>query len=78
MTVNPSVPRHCTLVICDCRTIGSATTLLAKVRGSSATTLTDSSCQARRMTMSTVAVAPAATETRIASIRNRGRLPWTR
>ena len=68
-----------TLVIFDCcRTIGSATTLLAKIRGSSATTLTDSSCHARRMTMSTVASAPAARDTRIPSIRNRGRVPRTR
>ena len=63
-----------TLAIFDCcNSIGSATTFLAKMRGSSATTLTVSSSRAICSVIGTDAVAPARTDTGASAVSKPGR-----
>ena len=62
-----------TAVMFDCCSIiGSATTLVAKMRGSSATTVTDSSSRVICRTTGTVSVARARTKTGISAVSNPG------
>ena len=67
-----------TLVMFDCCSIiGSATTLRAKMRGSSATTLTVSSSRSISSTSWTVAVASASTVTGISVVAKPGKAAAT-
>ena len=61
-----------------CIIIGSATTLRAKMRGSSATTLTVSSKRVICMTMGTASVTPAATTTARSTVSKPGKTAVTR
>ena len=67
-----------TLVMFDCcNIIGSATTLRAKIRGSSATTLTVSSSRVICRTIGTVSVAPARTEAGTSAVSKPGSIAVT-
>ena len=61
-----------------CANIGSATTLVAKIRGSSATTEIDSIRRSIAIATSSDAVPPAATATGSSRVSNPGRTSVTR